>query len=191
MAPLPDNNTYRLFVDYTSLGREHTIMVRYGTNLLTGEAQAAYDGLTDVLRLRMLDTDSFLRASYSLQGQTFSLPLSVAPVAGTITGANVVWENDPESAMLSFTGRSLTSGRDARWQFFTPVRTTTWPGDNRYNPGDEPVIDTLRINFRNFLLGDGISYPEASAIDRANTTFNSYVNISHNAYWQRKQRRGG
>lgn len=191
MAPLPENNTARGWLDYTSSGRVHSLLVRYNSTAPTNQVLASLQGIAAVLRTRMLQTDSIFGARYSQQFSNFSTPLPWTTSQGTISGANTTWENDPESAMLSLPGRDGVVGRDVLYCLFTPVRTTTWPNDNRYQAGDEPVIDTFRINLTNALLEEEGIVAGAVTISGYPPIVKGYVNISHNAYWQRKQRRGG
>lgn len=93
--------------------------------------------------------------------------------------------------MLSIPFRGLTSGRKGIFMFFSPVSTTNWPIDNRYNPGDAAPIDTWRLNVISVLQGGEGLGVNAVVIDGSTPVFKNYVNISQNAYHQRKQRRTG
>lgn len=185
MAPLPQNNTNRVRLSYTSLGRIHQFSFRPRIGDPTSFSAAA-TAVANALRSRMLATDSFFQAAYSLTLSDIFLPLAFTPIAGVVSGALVVWDQDPESTMLSICGRGETGGRRVDWSFFSPVRTVAWPADNRYGPGEEAVIDTWRINVTNALSDEDVR-----TIGGDSPIFYDYVNISQNAYWQRKQRRSG
>lgn len=188
MAPLPDNLTARLFLDYTSAGVTHTIMFRPATDLNVTEQGVMANGWASIMANRMLNTDSVFGVRYSAALTNFSTPILYSPIFGTVTAAGNTWGEDPESACLSFVARSTTSGRRGRFTFFTPISSTLWPNDNRYNPGDSAPVDTLRINWQNGVkFGTPASVPSLCADGTFQEVY-SYVNISKNAYWQRRQR---
>jgi len=185
MAPLPDNSTARLFLDYTSRHVEHTLLLRFDGDLPSAGSYAT--GYAEILANRMFDDDSFFRARFSDAGADFSLPIAFTAVPGAIPAATTnSWAQDPESAFVSFVMRGLTTGRRSRVEFFTGVPTPSWPSDNRYNPGDAAPIDTLRINFQNAAASGG-TLPLIT-VGGDEVTVYGYVNIALNAYWQRKQR---
>ena len=189
MAPLPQNNTTRLFLDYTSMGVPHTLMVRIPSSATPTQIEQFATNLSDALRNRMLTSDAFLSARVSNAGSNFSLPITFVPAGGVLASAGNIWGQDPESTFVSIVGRSIVSGRKNRLEYFNPITTTSWPDDNRYNPGEAAPIDTFRINVINVLNGGGSSGVAAVAIDGTDATWYPYVNIAQNAYWQRKQRR--
>lgn len=188
MAPLPENSTARLFLDYTSMGVNHTVMIRLPSDATLGGIQQFAIDIADALRTRMLETDSFFAARLSNVGSDFSFPITFPVLPGILTVAGNVWGQDPQSTMLSIVGRSYSTGRRVRLQFFSPVSSTSWPDDNRYNPGDSAPVDTFRTNVIGTLNGGGISGVQAVAIDNTAPGWYPYVNISQNAYWQREQR---
>lgn len=188
MAPLPDNGTPRLFLDYTSLGVEHTLLLRPAVELTVSEQGAMANAWAAVLGAKMLNTDSIYAVRYSPQGANFSLNLLYTPVPGALPANTTIWDQDPESVFLSWTARSTTTGRRGRYTLFTPVRSTTWPLDNRYSPGEDAVIDALRTNVTN-LVGFGTTgVAPLTAIDGTFQSVYAYTNIGLNAYWQREQR---
>jgi len=184
MAPLPSESTARLYLDYTSVNIEHTMLLR-----LAGDATDALDYANTyaaIFAQRMYPTDSFFRARFAADEAHFSLPLAFTAVSGALPSGTTTWPQDPESVFLSFVGRGLVTGRRSRVEFFTSIVTTTWPGDNRYNPGDAAPIDTLRANFA-AAAEQGGTHPLLT-IGSDEITVYDYVNIASNAYWQRKQR---
>jgi len=184
MAPLPSNGTNRLFLDYTSVNIEHTMLLRLADSVTDPEAAAT--SYATLFAARMYPSDSFFRARFSLSGEDFSLPIPFTAVPGALPSGTPTWPQDPESTQLSFIMRGITSGRRARVEFFTSITTTTWPGDNRYNPGDAAPIDTLRANFEAAAESGG-TYPLVTVAGDFTTVY-GYVNICQNSYWQRKQR---
>lgn len=186
LPPLPDNNTVRVWVKYTSVGVEHELMVRLPEFSVNTDATAVAASVGAVLVTRMSNTDAVLSARYSPAGSTFSVPVAFTPVVGSLVQST--WPQDPESTQLTLTGRSFTDGRDVSWTFFTGQQTPTWPADNRYNPGEAAVIDTFRANFTALVASP--SSPERQIVTISGTipTVNSYVNIRQNGYWQSAQR---
>ena len=188
MAPLPQNNTARVFVDYTSLSVQHTLMVRPLPGATVPDMAALATNVANVLRARMATTDSFFAARYSLALSDFSLPLTFEAVPGVVSAFANIWTEDPESAFISLCGRSTTSGRRVRWDLYTPIRAADWPADNRFNPGENGPVDTLRLNWTAVVAGEAGPAPSVVAIDGSPVIVYEYVNIAKNAYWQRKQR---
>lgn len=190
MAPLPDNATARVFLEYTSVGTQHTMEIRLGAGASSSTASVKAAAAANVLKQRMSNTDSFFAARFQDAGSTFSLPVAFTPINGVIDpagGANY-WQEDPESAMISFVGRGGSTGRRVRWEFFTPIATGTWPADNRFNPGDNAPVDTLRLNWTTFVNTSSTPGEQVVTIGGDIPAVYGYVNLSKNAYWQRKQR---
>lgn len=190
MAPLPDNSTARLYLDYTSTGISHTMEVRLGAGAdVVGAAVVASD-LAGLFSIHMTDNDSFTGARFSAQGQNFSLPITFTPVQGQISFNNGApwWTEDPQSAFISLVGRGNLTARKVRWIFFTPVKSVAWPADNRYAPGESAPIDSLRLNFTTIVQSGGSTGEQIVTIGGDIPTVYGYVNIAKHGYWQRKQR---
>lgn len=188
LPPLPENATARVWIDYTSVGLAHSIMFRLGAGASATTASTKAQTLAALLALRMLDVDSFQSARWSDIGSSFSLPITFTTVVGSGGPLANAWAQDPESAQLSLVGRGGTTARKVRWEFFTGLKTPAWPGNNRYNPGDTAVIDTLRINFTSWVNTAASPGEQPVTIGGDIPTVYSYVNICSNAYTQRKQR---
>lgn len=183
LPPLPPSSTRRLFLDYTSTGFAHTMMLR----LATGDDPAAYAATyANIFAQRMRDSEGFTGARLATVGSDVTLPVTFTPVPGVLPGSTSVWPQDPESVQLSFTWRGNATGRKGRVEFFTPVPTPSWPANNRYDPGYAAVIDTLRTNFV-AAAGSGGTSP-IIGIGGDEVTIHSYVNIRSNSYWQNRQR---
>lgn len=186
LPPLPANSTARVWVEYTSVGVVHEVMFRLPDFASAADALAKATSLAAVLVTRMSNTDSILGARYSPGGSSFSVPLAITPTVGTLPQST--WPQDPESTQLVMTGRSFSDGRDVAWSFFTGQQTTSWPSDNRYNPGDSAPIDTFRINFANWVNTAGTPAQQVVTIGQSIPSVNPYVNIRQNGYWQSAQR---
>lgn len=191
MADVPDNLTARIWLDYTSLGRTHHMLFRPATSLGGSERIAFAAGCATVIAQRMRAEDSVFAARYSDANTNFSIPVPFTPINGAVTAGATVWSVDPESATLNIVARSHTTGKQVRYTLFTGVAVGAWPANNRYEPGEAAVIDTWLANMTSIIEGGGsLDYPCVTA-DGTFATVYAYVNTSLNAYWQRKQRRGG
>lgn len=178
MAPLAENLTPRLFIDYTSEGQQHVMQVRLAIGSGEPEAIAMYNAITGALAPQMWNQDSFRGARLSAANSTLSFPIAVDPVAGTNPFAPGVGK---EPAFWSLTGRD-TLGRRVRCTFFSP-----------YVPQDEEYRDVVsaqpNINgWRNALIQTAGG---ARSVSGSPVVWNNYVNIGFNAYYQRKKRRTG
>ena len=106
MAPLPENSTMRVWLDYTSVGVPHSLMFRPSSNPDPTEAEQMGTALANHLSNIMLSSDSVYAMRMALPGSDFSVPLQLIPVQGVITPGNSTWLEDPDSAQISITGRS-------------------------------------------------------------------------------------
>lgn len=191
LPPVPENATARIWLDYTSKGKEHSLLVRPATDLALGERQTVAQAFATVMASRMSINDSVFAARYSGVNTDFSTPFPFTPVQGVVSGALVEWVEDPESAFISLVARSTTTGRRVRYTLYTPIAVGSWPVDNRYNPGEQAVIDTWRINMTSLIEGGGsLDWPMVAS-DGTFVNVYGYVNLGKNSYWQRKQRRTG
>lgn len=188
LPALPADNTRRLFLDYTSQSIEHTLLIRVPDLLSPTQEQAFAIDIANVLATRMDGDDAFTSLRYADKNSNVTFPYPWTPIQGALSTTVGIWEQDPESVFLSFVGRGASSGRKIRFQFFTAVKSTAWPADNRYNPGESAPVDTLRENLLPLLSGNDVSPVAAVTIGGDYISFNNYVNIASNAYWQRRQR---
>lgn len=184
MAPLPQNNTRRVFLDYTSNGVAHTMLLRLPAATGTADTYAA--AYAEWMATYMRDSDSIFAARYSDAESDFSLPLTFTTVEGVLGPETNVWSQDPESAQLSFVGRGVTTGRRQRVEFFNAVAFTPWPADNRYNPTEQSTVEAMLADFVD-LAAQGGELPLVSIAGDFLSVYN-YVNIRLNAYWQSQQR---
>ena len=176
MAPLPDNNTPTLFLDYTSGGQNHTAEVRLPSAATTSTASAAAATIAAVMKNTMLTSDTIKGARFRAQGSTFSFPVSVTATAGTIAGTA---DPDLKPAFYSFTGRS-SDGRRVRFTVFTNYVNTMTDGYRDATPA---------AAFASVLAALGSSGADARTISGLAPTWNPYVNFGNNAYYQRKTRK--
>lgn len=178
MAPLPDNLTARLFIEYTSMGVAHTMLVRLEPSATAADAALVYADITTILKARMDTDDSFTGARFSAAGGNLSFPMPVSAVSGTAAYSPT---DDRRAFFYSWTGRG-TDGRDAKVSFFSPVYGTE--GNYRLDPGDDAVFGAMATYLN-------ASSEEIVAVSGAPTVWHTYVNMGVSAYWQRKLRRVG
>lgn len=175
MAPLPESNTPRLFIEYTVFGQEHVSEVRLSDGSTSADAVAAYAVLAPLMADLLDDADSVSGARFAAQGTNISNPLPVAAEPGTQTTPP-----DPDHApnFLSFTGRS-NDGRRVRFTFFTPLIDLSATG---YRAAS---VSGATLLLKNAVEGATV---DARTISGAVPVWNSYTNYGSNAYYQRKAR---
>lgn len=188
MPPLPQNNTARIWIDYTSKGRKHSMMVRAAGTPSSVNASEQATAIANYLKGSMLATDSFLSARMSLAHSAFSLPISFIAVPGSLPGSTVQYQEDPDSTMWSLTGRGAVTARKWRFDFYTAVsHGAPWPDNNRFENGEYPDLDGVRVGLLAILIGESAVLP-AVTVEGDVPVVNAYWNIRKNGYWQTKQR---
>lgn len=186
LPPLPDNNTSRVWLSYTSVGVTHEMMFRLPDFAVASDAVAQANSLALVLKTHMASTDTTQGARFSPAHTNFSVPIAHTPQSGAV--AFSFWAQDPESVQLSYTGRSFSDGRSVAWQFFDGQTFGAWPGDNRFNFGDSVTADTLWTNFNAWVQAGVTPAQQIVTISGTIPTLNPYTNIRANGYWQNAQR---
>lgn len=191
LPALPPSNTRRYFIDYTSLGRQHTMVVRTNGVGTIAENLAYINGVIGNMTTVMRESDSVLRVRIAEPGSDVTFPFSTNSFQGQLSGAATIWDQDPESVFWSITGRGISTGRKVRYDMYTPVRNGSYPDNNRYEVGENTFVDTFFNNFTAAIIAGPTPAVQGVTIGGDVLLFNNYVNIAHNAYWQRKQRRSG
>lgn len=191
MAPLPPNLTQRLFLHYTSVGRPHELCLRpTGVQDEATLETMAGDAATDLANF-VFDTDSFFKAEYTGVGSNVRIPLVFTPVAGLASLAGNQYPIDPESVMISITGKGIPSGTRYANRFFTSYNYggAGWPLKNRWQLATAPAgVLTFWNLFNVWHRGAGLAGVRLVSASSSPVIQNGYVNISLNAWWQRKQR---
>lgn len=178
MTPLPENNTDRLWVRYTSAGRPHELLFRFDTGTGASTAAASANVAILVLKTMIASNDAVTGARFSAGGSLVSFPVPVT----TGAGSGSAWTDaDTGANFYSATGRS-TDGRDVKYTVFTTLSNPDTLG-YRYNSPTGQWLDFLEV------LDEMPTNPVT--ISGLIPIMNSYVNWGYNAYWQRKIRRGG
>lgn len=178
MAPLANNLTARLFVEYTSGGTAHTTLIRLEASATSADAATMYGLFTAAANGLMDTSDTFTGARYSAAGSNVSFPIAVSAVAGTGAVSEV---QDHDANFVSCTGRSA-DGRRAKVGFFTVAAIQ---GSQNYRI-DSP--SGAYATFANFFSTNASNLRSAS---NQQVIWNTYVNYGISAYWQRELRKIG
>lgn len=175
LPPLPENNTDRAWLKYTSLGVEHEMVFRFPASTPQADIATACGVVANALKAYISTTDSFSGIRHQDAGSIVSFPISFTPVAGTGTGLD---DGDDKPRYMSITGRSLQGYRVKLTQFTGQVTDATGYRQAR-----------LAGNYADVFL-DAIEAMavQPRAIDGNLVVWNQYANMGYNAYWQRKQR---
>lgn len=180
MAPIAEDNTGRVFVDYKANGREHTVSFRYaGAGAPSAGFLTQVSGLMEDVNFAMPSDYTLIGASYASQGTNVRLPITVdgtgfAGAQGLNAGA--------APAYLTAVGRSL-EGR--RWRAFwlgVTYNATLVGGvttDYRVTAAENANVATLVAD---------LTASDVVAIDAADISYYSYVNLGFNAHWQKAVR---
>lgn len=175
LPPLPENNTDRAFLQYSSLMQGHEMVIRFPAPTTQADIISSCAALATALKPLMKTTDSFYGLRHQDAGSHLSFPLAWTSIAGTNSGATGL---RAKTSFMSITGRSL-GGYRCKLTFFTPYI----PDDAEYRDprgsGNFPDI---------FLDGIDVMTVKPVAIDSQLVIWNQYGNYGFNSYWQRQQR---
>lgn len=176
MAPLPENATARLFVDYTDGLNNHTLMFRYPVGVGATEVMEVVDdylsSLSPILHLLTITA-----ARISSAGSEFSFPTAWTGLGTYGSGTIVGWKAPAE---LSFVGRSA-DGRRARWFLFGYKDTI--PNDFRLSTGDNTAVLAAYNDLVDAALAGTIC-----TIGGIPPVIYPYANVNFNSYYETKQR---
>lgn len=189
MVALPENNTDRLFVDYTTgtaiTGRIHTFTVRYN---------AAVASLTTVQGRVLLLLQAYGAANFranwrvigvrnQAQGTNFSVPVTLDTNLQAFVGTATTptYNARFETVEWAPQGRSLTSGRRVRFSVYHAL--TDAPGDFRFTSATLSQVTAVK-NTLDAAAGLGVFL----AIDGTAPTWAPYVNAQYNSYWETRSR---
>lgn len=189
MAPLPANNTGRIFYDYVTAntaGVEHTVAWR----VPLGDFSSTVAQDEFLAFLQAVGAGTFrvgwrlIRARYQAAGAAFSTPLALNAGLTAFVGTNSVsYPAQREAEEWTWQGRSNTSGR--RVDFSLYGLAVNPPSNFRYPAGGaSPAFVALSVNRLNTQEALG----RAVAIDGSSPTWYPYVNFNANSYWERRLR---
>jgi len=180
LAPLPDNNTNRLWLDYRGEFGEHTVQFRTATTTdifaFMDTIQLALDGASGMWS----DTTLFYQWRFSGAGTNVSTVVRTIALDGT---ALVPLGSPLYPRFWSVVGRSA-DGRRVRYSFFGSQFNLE--GDYRLEPGDDARMDAIR----GALAGEAAAGRLVS-ISGQQPLLATYLNVGYNAYWQRQRRKSG
>lgn len=191
MAPLPQNSTDRLFVDYitgeTATALEHTLQVRMSGGqanvvVVQGRVLAVLNALTPIaFRLGW----RVLRCRFQAQGTDFSIPVSVVPgLAAFLGSGGGDYQPRMEAVEDTFQGRSNVTGRRVDLSLYRAVTDAFSNFRVPNGPTGFPAAVGNAVANLNSSAGDGAFL----AIDGNPPTWYQYLNQNYNSYWERRLR---
>jgi len=184
IAPLPANNTPRLFLDYTSMGIGHTVLFRVDGDSF--DVTAFLSNLVSAMRPLMRIDDQISVCRFAEQGSDVTFPVATFGLAGTASNASAI-ADDPESVFISAPFRGLPSGRKGRYDFYFPVNQIPLDANNRFQFGSVEALELLEDNIQ-ALVDVGVGGVHLTDISGSRILLNQYWNRAKSAYWQRRQR---
>jgi hypothetical protein len=183
--------TQRLFLHYTSGGLPHQICLRPATPQPPSVLLAMANDATNDLVNYMLDIDSVNSAEFCGVGSNVRFPLGFTAATGNVSLAGNQYADDPESVMWSLTGKGLAAGVKWSHRFFSAYNFggVAWPLKNRWNIATAP---TAVVNYWT-AISDwwstlGVGGVQLVTAGSQPPIIHTWVNISHNGFWTRKQR---
>lgn len=177
MAPLPQNNTARFWVDYNDDVNEHTAMVRFDATVLDvpSALDTYHEFLTDISDF--LYEITIIGARWAEQGSDISIP--------------VTWPGDS------------TYGTDFMPPLLGP-RQTRWEGRDssgrkgslslygcKYTTPDSYRIISIGANLPNLgvlAINAGSALGSFQSIGGNRMNMKNYVNVNFNSYWEAEAR---
>ena len=192
LPPLPENNTDRIFIYYTTGGgataQEHVLSIRYNASLAT--AFDIMDDLASVLSLSTSEGDllsgwSVLRAETQAEGSIIRLPATVPASLLAVLGTGQPTATPSTQAReVRFIGRGLTTGRRVSLSLYGVKDGAIAEADFRF----EPATGGLLGDLLQFIKGIGLTGAAFSTIGSEQTNWYSYVNWQYNSHWETEQR---
>lgn len=184
--PLAASATRRYFVDYTSMGIEHTVMFR-----LNGAPADPGEFLSDILVAMtgcMLQQDTITTIRLAQIGSDVTFPVGFVNAPGLLSNVSAI-ADDPESVFLSTPFRGAPAGRKGRYDFFFPGNFIPLDANNRFPWGSVGGLANLEDALQ---AAADVGSESIQLVDIGNERilFNGYWNRAKSGYWQRRQRRG-
>lgn len=175
MAPLPQNNTARYVVHYTSGGREHVQEWR-SQPPASPTAMAAFLNQVWSDASPILFHAHILKTVFYAQGADFGTDVVMPGFDGQDYGSGDP-TNNTAALFLNFVGRG-NDGRRVRVSFYSPIGTDpSW----RFNGGEDTHVDDVVADLRSNSVN-------LKSIGGGAVNWYDYANVGYNAYWQRKRR---
>lgn len=191
MAPLPANQTPRLFVDYVSgnlpTSIEHTMSFRAGV----GGTPIDLDALQGKVASFLLGIGAgnlragwrIIRVRFQNGGDDFSVPYPLISSLASFAGSsNTTLSQDREAIEWAFVGRSFVSGRRAKVSVYGLA--VSIPPTFRLTAGAVPWVASAVAALNE------PTEPRLRAIDGTPLNYYPYVNVQYNSYWEARIRTG-
>ena len=191
MAPLPANQTPRLFVDYISgnlpTSIEHTMSFRAGVGGTPIDLDALQGKVTSFLlgigAANLRNGWRVIRVRFQNGGEDFSVPYPlISSLEGFSGSSSVSLTQDREAIEWSFVGRSFVSGRRVKVSVYG--LTVGIPPTFRLTAGAVPWVNAAVAALNE------PTEPRLRAIDGTPVNFYPYVNVQYNSYWETRIRTG-
>lgn len=184
MAPLPQNNTRRLFVDYEVANVPHSLQLRLGDVAVLTSAINNLAYILDWVKGALPTTWVVTGVRQANQGSNITVPVDYSATdlfgfAGT-SGSSFPPVDHPRQ--LNYVGRSLTTGRRVRLGLYGALITT--PANYRLGPGETVFASAEVFAALAAMAGAG----QLVTIDGTAPSFNQYVNVNYNSYWETEAR---
>lgn len=191
MAPLPQNNTARLFFDYVTgnlvTSQEHTFAVRMSGS--QGDIANVQERVRTVLA--GMGSNSFrvdwriLGVRFQAAGTDFSNPVTLIPNLASFVGTgNPAYDARVEAVEDTFQGRSTTSGRRVDFSLYRAL--TDAPSNFRWLGGTTGFQAAVRAAVT--ALNASVALGAFLAIDGSAVVWRDYLNANYNSYWERRIR---
>ncbi len=175
LPPLPENNTDRAWLKYTSAGVEHELCFRLPAATPQSTFITVATAIANGLKAYLTTIDAFTGLRHADAGSDLSFPLSFTAVAGTNNGA---WELEDKAHFVALAGRSL-DGYRCRVTFFS-----VYVDDTKQYRTPAPGAGAAGALYSTITAAS----PSLVSISGAAMIWNAYINQGYNAYWQRELR---
>lgn len=177
MAPLPENNTARFWLDYTDGQNPHSLLVRYDQTQMPPSdvaeyVEAFFNALSPILYLVGVSG-----ARYSSQGSNISLPFSWT---GAATFGQFAMPAELAPRQLCFLGRDAV-GRRSRWFVYG------WEAAPP-NPFRLELNNPAELGAAWQVISDAQLAGAFISISGLNPTMYGYVDVNYNSYYEAKMR---
>lgn len=190
MAPLPQNSTARLFLDYAtglSGAGSHTMQIRYlGSDRSASAAQARVASiLTAAGAPAFRQGWRIVAARTALAGEDFTVPQNLNSSLASFLGSNTTpYPRRFEAREFTFVGRGVDGPRKTRLSFYGIAAAVA---DLESFRGSIGAPNTPAWANSAYAALVAASSPIV-AIDGSQLVWYSYVNMNYNSYWERRLR---